>query len=115
MLAFFPGSWCPEVGVSELSTTMASWLMSLVSLMTVMVFVTVTITCSFIVGLINNPSDGWIDGTAIVIAILLVAFVTATNNYKKELQFRSLRQVGRRFNCTSHPLVLCPLAIRNRT
>lgn len=36
-------------------------------------------------------SHGWIDGTAIVIAILLVAFVTATNNYRKELQFRSLR------------------------
>jgi hypothetical protein len=36
-------------------------------------------------------SDGWIDGTAIVIAILLVAFVTATNNYRKELQFRALR------------------------
>jgi hypothetical protein len=46
---------------------------------------------SFIVGLIHSPSDGWIDGTAIVIAILLVAFVTATNNYRKELQFRALR------------------------
>jgi calcium-translocating P-type ATPase len=46
---------------------------------------------SFIVGLIEHPSEGWIDGTAIVIAILLVAFVTATNNYRKELQFRALR------------------------
>ena len=50
-------------------------------------------SASFIVGLVEHPTDGWIDGTAIVIAILLVAFVTATNNYKKELQFRALRQV----------------------
>ncbi len=37
-------------------------------------------------------SEGWIDGIAIVIAILAVALVTATNNYRKELQFRALRQ-----------------------
>ena len=54
---------------------------------------------SFIVGLINNPHDGWIDGTAIVIAILLVAIVTATNNYKKELQFRSLRHDANSMVC----------------
>lgn len=41
--------------------------------------------------LVCPVSHGWIDGTAIVIAILLVALVTATNNYRKELQFRSLR------------------------
>jgi calcium-translocating P-type ATPase len=46
---------------------------------------------SFAVGLADHPDHGWIDGTAIVIAILLVAFVTATNNYRKELQFRALR------------------------
>jgi magnesium-transporting ATPase (P-type) len=30
---------------------------------------------SFVVGLINHPADGWIDGVAIVIAILLVGDV----------------------------------------
>ncbi len=32
---------------------------------------------SFVVGLINHPEDGWIDGVAIVIAILLVGCLGA--------------------------------------
>ena len=47
---------------------------------------------SFAVGLSEDPASGWIDGISIVIAILLVAFVTAGNNYNKELQFRALRK-----------------------
>lgn len=30
---------------------------------------------SFVVGLIDHPEEGWIDGTAIVIAILLVSWL----------------------------------------
>ena len=33
---------------------------------------------SFVVGLINHPEDGWIDGVAIVIAILLVGLVVCS-------------------------------------
>jgi P-type Ca2+ transporter type 2C len=46
---------------------------------------------SLAVGLAEHPESGWIDGVSIVIAILLVAFVGAGNNYNKELQFRALR------------------------
>ena len=34
--------------------------------------------------------SGWVDGVAIWIAVLLVATVTAANNYSKEKQFRAL-------------------------
>jgi magnesium-transporting ATPase (P-type) len=51
---------------------------------------------SLVVGLIEDPHDGWIEGTAIMIAILLVATVTASNNYNKELQFRSLEATSKK-------------------
>ena len=57
----------------------------------IMLVLIAAVIVSFIVGYIDHPDKGWIDGTAIAIAIVLVAFVTATNNYRKELQFRSLR------------------------
>lgn len=33
---------------------------------------------------------GWIEGTAILVSVLIVSFVSATNNYQKELKFREL-------------------------
>ena len=48
---------------------------------------------SFIVGLIEDPAKGWIEGAAILFAVLLVACVTATNNFNKEKQFRKLNAV----------------------
>jgi magnesium-transporting ATPase (P-type) len=47
---------------------------------------------SLIVGLIEHPATGWIEGTAILIAVFIVAIVTAGNNYTKELQFRALER-----------------------
>ena len=47
---------------------------------------------SLAVGMWEDPRTGWIEGTAILIAVLLVAFVTAGNNYSKELQFRALEK-----------------------
>jgi magnesium-transporting ATPase (P-type) len=44
------------------------------------------------IGVWEDPRTGWIEGTAILIAVLLVALVTAGNNYSKELQFRSLEK-----------------------
>ena len=38
----------------------------------------------------HGGATGWIDGTAIWIAVLIVATVTATNDYNKQLQFRKL-------------------------
>ena len=37
--------------------------------------------------------SGWIEGGAILFAVVLVAVVTATNNYNKEAQFRQLNAV----------------------
>lgn len=48
---------------------------------------------SFIVGIVEDPAKGWIEGAAILFAVLLVAVVTATNNFKKESQFRKLNAV----------------------
>jgi hypothetical protein len=36
------------------------------------------------------PSIGWIEGAAILFAVLIVAVVTACNNFNKESQFRKL-------------------------
>jgi magnesium-transporting ATPase (P-type) len=39
----------------------------------ILIILIIAAAVSFIVGLINHPTDGWIDGVAIVIAILLVS------------------------------------------
>jgi len=41
----------------------------------------------------QNP-HGWIEGTAIIVAVLVVASVTAGNDYNKEQQFRKLNDVS---------------------
>lgn len=38
----------------------------------------------------SDPSTGWIDGTAIFMTVLLVATVTAVNNYDKQKKFIEL-------------------------
>eukprot|EP01125_Pyxidicula_operculata_P005235 TRINITY_DN1891_c0_g1_i1.p2 TRINITY_DN1891_c0_g1~~TRINITY_DN1891_c0_g1_i1.p2 ORF type:complete len:1063 (-),score=295.26 TRINITY_DN1891_c0_g1_i1:3376-6564(-) len=51
---------------------------------------------SLAAGLAQNflmgEDNGWIEGVAIIVAVLLVATVSATNNYTKDLQFRELRE-----------------------
>ncbi|CAN0230914.1 unnamed protein product, partial [Ectocarpus sp. 12 AP-2014] len=49
---------------------------------------------SLIIGLIDHPDIGWIDGVAILMAVLIVALVTAGNDYSKELQFRALEKTS---------------------
>jgi P-type E1-E2 ATPase len=39
-------------------------------------------------------SNGWIEGTAIIVAVLVVAGVTSGNDYNKERQFRKLNAVS---------------------
>ena len=46
---------------------------------------------SLVVGFIEHPEQGWIEGTTIFLACLIVATVTATNDYEKDKQFRALK------------------------
>ncbi|GLD97584.1 hypothetical protein PINS_up006274 [Pythium insidiosum] len=41
----------------------------------------------------DHPETGWIEGTCIIFAVLVVMFVTAINDYQKEKQFRALNAV----------------------
>jgi len=41
----------------------------------------------------DDKNTGWIEGTAILLAVAIVAVVTATNDYSKEKQFRKLNKV----------------------
>ena len=52
---------------------------------------------SLAVGLYEDRQKGWIEGAAIIVAILVVAFVTSGNNFEKEV---------RRFNLLSSLLYL---------
>ena len=45
------------------------------------------------VGFYEDPDKGWIEGTAILVAVQIVAVVTAINDYEKERQFRKLNAV----------------------
>ena len=48
---------------------------------------------SLIIGIINEGiAEGWLEGFAIFIAVIIIVSVTATNNYLKEKQFRKLSE-----------------------
>ena len=47
-------------------------------------------TVSLAIGIIENPSDGWEEATAIYIAVALCSLIAASNNYTKQLQFKAL-------------------------
>jgi magnesium-transporting ATPase (P-type) len=57
----------------------------------ILIVLLVAACISLIVNTISHPTEGFIDGLAILLAVTLVALVTATNNYKKQLQFRALQ------------------------
>jgi P-type Ca2+ transporter type 2C len=42
------------------------------------------------IGLYEDPSNGYMDGLAILVSVVIIAVVTATNDYNKQLQFRAL-------------------------
>jgi len=58
----------------------------------IIIILMVASVISLSVGVWEDPRLGWIEGTAILIAVFIVAIVTSTNNYSKELQFRKLEQ-----------------------
>eukprot|EP01087_Luapelamoeba_hula_P022590 TRINITY_DN813_c0_g1_i1.p2 TRINITY_DN813_c0_g1~~TRINITY_DN813_c0_g1_i1.p2 ORF type:complete len:988 (-),score=216.19 TRINITY_DN813_c0_g1_i1:69-3032(-) len=55
-----------------------------------LILLCVSAVISLILGILENPSHGWIEGTAILVAVFLVVTVTAVNDYQKEKQFRKL-------------------------
>ncbi len=56
---------------------------------------------SLAVGVVENPDKGWLEGTSIFIAVILVANITAGNDYSKELQFRALEASSQQDERTS--------------
>ena len=50
----------------------------------------VSAAVSLAIGVYQSPTEGWIEGSTIFLAVFIVAVVTACNNYEKEKQFRSL-------------------------
>lgn len=51
----------------------------------------------------NGGSDnGWLDGAAILLAVLVVVGVSAVNDYQKELQFRQLSDLTKDFKVVFH-------------
>ncbi|KAM3568386.1 hypothetical protein VYU27_009491, partial [Nannochloropsis oceanica] len=53
----------------------------------------VSAVVSLAIGLYEDPKKGWVEGVAILTAVLAVATVTASNDYSKEQQFRALNAV----------------------
>jgi magnesium-transporting ATPase (P-type) len=49
-------------------------------------------TVSLVLGIFEDPQQGWIEAVAIFIAVALVSMITTTNDYSKELQFRALEK-----------------------
>eukprot|EP00602_Paraphysomonas_sp_CaronLab_P009838 CAMPEP_0185028348 /NCGR_PEP_ID=MMETSP1103-20130426/13976_1 /TAXON_ID=36769 /ORGANISM="Paraphysomonas bandaiensis, Strain Caron Lab Isolate" /LENGTH=1018 /DNA_ID=CAMNT_0027562733 /DNA_START=298 /DNA_END=3354 /DNA_ORIENTATION=+ len=47
---------------------------------------------SLVIGVLESPSEGWIDGAAILFAVFVVSMVSSINDYTKELQFRELEK-----------------------
>ena len=59
----------------------------------ILIILLVAAVVALIVGIIEHgAATGWIDGVAILIAVAIVATVTATNDYNKQLQFRKLSE-----------------------
>ena len=49
---------------------------------------------SLAIGIYDDPTTGYVEGLAILAAVLIVSVVTAVNDYQKELQFRELSQAN---------------------
>jgi magnesium-transporting ATPase (P-type) len=52
----------------------------------------VSAAVSLIVGTIEDPSKGWMEGVAILVTIIIVVSVTSLNNYLKEKKFQKLNE-----------------------
>jgi Ca2+ transporting ATPase len=55
---------------------------------------------SLSVGVWENPQEGWMEGLAIMIAVIIVVLVASINNYAKEKQFEALNKVANQKDVT---------------
>lgn len=71
---------------------MSSYLELLIAALsdTTLIILTAAAAVSLVIGILSHPEDGWIEGTAIFIAVFLVSNISAANDYSKQLQFRAL-------------------------
>ncbi|KAJ5078877.1 cation transporting atpase [Anaeramoeba ignava] len=59
-----------------------------------LIILMISAVVSLVLGVtVEDPRTGWIEGTAILAAVVIVCLVTAINDYQKELQFRALNKV----------------------
>ncbi|KAN0019555.1 hypothetical protein ACTFIU_002771 [Dictyostelium citrinum] len=59
-----------------------------------LVILIISAVVSIILGLtVEDRKTGWIDGTAILVAVVIVVLVTAGNDYNKEKKFRKLNTI----------------------
>ena len=57
---------------------------------TTLVILIISAVISLVIGIYEDPLIGWVEGTAILIAVFSVSSITAGNDYTKQLQFREL-------------------------
>eukprot|EP01113_Clastostelium_recurvatum_P039552 TRINITY_DN604_c0_g2_i2.p1 TRINITY_DN604_c0_g2~~TRINITY_DN604_c0_g2_i2.p1 ORF type:complete len:1017 (-),score=417.27 TRINITY_DN604_c0_g2_i2:124-3174(-) len=55
-----------------------------------LVMLCIAAVVSLILGIREDPKTGWIEGTAILVAVVVVVMVASLNDYQKERQFRKL-------------------------
>lgn len=48
-----------------------------------LIMLSVAAFVSLLLGINENPKTGWIEGTAIMVAVMVVVLVSATNDYQK--------------------------------
>ena len=69
---------------------------------TTLAFLMVAAIISIVIGVVKDSKHGWYEGVAIIFAVVLVATITASNNYSKQRQFQSLEleiRTGERCSC----------------
>jgi magnesium-transporting ATPase (P-type) len=57
-----------------------------------LVMLCISAAVSLVLGIAENPATGWIEGTAILSAVVIVVMVASLNDYQKEKQFRKLNE-----------------------
>ena len=68
---------------------------------TTLLILTAAAAVSLGVGMATDPNHGWIEGSAIFIAVFLVSNISAGNDYSKQLQFLELEKSSAKDERTS--------------
>ena len=53
---------------------------------------------SIITGMVYNPARGWIEGSSIYVALLILILITSINDWSKDKKFVRLQSLGRDFD-----------------